>query len=175
MTWPPFPVPSASAARVALCATVTSAAAGAATDGPPFARAMVVPTAITPPPAWPDASSLAPGATVTDFVAVTSIEPPVVPGCVPRAASWPWIVTDPPIPAITMLPVRAPPAVARPGAAMLPPASTRLVTRPSTAAAVSRTVPPWAAMVPVLVTSAMPPPGACVTCFVTSSEISPSP
>ena len=177
---PPCPALPASALIVAPFATVTADAAGAVTALPPAARANVVPSAMVPPPALPDAVILAPLATATLPVPVISILPPVVPGFLPCAETVPVTATPPPVALIATLPVCAPADVTAVLALMTPPAVTRLVMMPSAAAAVSWMVPPWAMMVPVLVTNAatgLPsaPTGAVVTWRVTSMDISPSP
>ena len=75
------------------------------TPGPPFARASVVPTATVPPPAWPEAFSLAPDVSVTVPVALATIDPPLVPGTVPGAASCPSTTIDPPTPFSATVPL----------------------------------------------------------------------
>ena len=172
VTRPPLPFSVAFAAIVAPAATVTFAAVCVeVTPGPPAARSSVVPIATMPPPAWPEASIRAPEATVTLPVALTSMSPPVVPGALPVASSWPSTVIPPPTPFSVTVPTWPPTLFAW----ILPPACTRFCTMPSAARAVSCTVPPSATITPLLVTSAIAPFGACVTWPVTSSDSMPSP
>ena len=176
VTVPPSPVVVARASTFAPLAMLTLFAVGATTDVPPVARASVVPTATVPPPAAPEAFTSAVGASDTDPVALISTAPPFVPAVTPAAATSPPIVSDPPTPRSTTVPVRLPTL----SAAILPPASTSAPTIPSTAAAVSSTVPPSARITPLFVTSALTccpsaPIGACPTCLVTSIDNSPSP
>ena len=79
-----------------------------ATLGPPLARASVVPMATTPPPAWPEASIRAVGASRTVPLASTAMLPPMVPGALPVAESCPATVMLPPTPSSTTVPVRSP-------------------------------------------------------------------
>ncbi len=132
--------------------------------------------ATTPPPARPEAVTRAPSAMVTAPEALTVICPPRAPSALPRADSSPVTMTEPPVPAMSIRPACGPALLAL----IRPPASTRFWTMPSAAAAVSCTVPPFAAMTPVLVTSAVTglpsaPSGACTTWRVTSMDSSPSP
>ena len=157
---------------VAPAAMFTAFAVGCPiTEGPPLERAKVVPIATEPPPAGPDALTLAVGASATVPVAFTTTEPPVVPGARPFAATVPTTTTSPPAPEISTRPV-CPGTLS---AAVVPPAFTRVCTTPSTACAVSKTVPPDAVITPVLVTSAAPPSGAVATCLVTLMDTIPSP
>ena len=90
-------------------------------------------------------------ATVTLPVAFATMLPPVVPGASPVAETCPSMMIEPPTPFSAMRPVLLPTLAAL----IVPPASTRFVTMPSTARAVSCTVPPSARITPVLVTSAV--------------------
>ena len=157
---PPSPRFVASAAMTAPGAMVTLAETRVGvTAGPPLALASVVPIATTPPPWLPEALIRAVAAIATLPVGATSMLPAA-------AESWPSTTIDPPMPFSTTVPLLA---------SMVPPDWTSRPTTPSAARAVNCTVPPSARMIPVLVTSAVAPDGACVTWFVTSSEISPSP
>ena len=170
--WPPLPVSVASAFMVAPDAMDTLfAVCVAVTDGPPCARASVVPIATVPPPALPEAFTRAVLASATLPVAFTATEPPVVPAAKPWADNWPVTSTEPPMPLMEMVPV-LPPAVL---AEILPPAETRFCTTPSAAAAVNCTVPPAARITPSLVTKDVTPSGVWVTCLVTFTDTSPSP
>ena len=141
------------------------------TDGPPAARFRVVPTAIVPPPAGPEAVTFAPGARVTVPLLLSAMAPPVVPAAPPSAVTLPVTITSPPAPAITTRPVFAPTLLA----AIVPPAFTNVCTTPSTALALSTTVPPLAEITPSLVISALVPFGAVVTWPVTLIPTMPSP
>ena len=175
---PPLPLRVALAETFAPAETVTVLAVWVGTTaGPPEARASVVPSATVPPPARPETFSRAVGPSATVSVASTCTAPPLVPAARPAALTSPSIVTEPPTPWSTMVPLR-PDAVVL--AEILPPASIRVLTIPSTALAVSTTLPPSTRIVPVLVTSAdtvfpSGPTGAWVTCLVTSIDIIPSP
>ena len=176
VTRPPSPLAVPSAEIRAPAAIIVRAEVPAGADPVPRARASVVPTATVPPPAWPFAVTRAAGAMLVVSLPATTTLPPVVPGARPSAATRPSITTEPPVPVISICPARAPTVLAR----TLPPACTSVFTTPSAARAVNCTVPPSAAMVPVLVTSAVTvlpsaPTGACVTCLVMSMDTSPSP
>ena len=174
---PPSPIADALAEIFAPASIVVLAAVRfVPTDASPLARASVVPTATRPPPSWPETSIRAPAAIVTASVALTSTCPPLVPAAMPATEMSPATRTSPPRPRTTTVPACSPTLSAR----ILPPAETRVCTMPSTALAVSNTLPPSATMVPVLVTSAttgLPsePAGASRTCPVTSIDSSPSP
>ena len=176
VTRPPWPAPVASADTRAPVATSVRAEVPVGAGPLPVARASVVPSATVPPPAWPLAEMRAVGATTVARLPATVTVPPMVPATRPAAATCPSMTTEPPVPVISIRPAW-PPAVS---AWTLPPARTRFCTTPSAARAVSTMVPPSAAIVPVLVTSAVTilpsgPTGAWRTCFVTSMETSPSP
>ena len=175
VTWPPVPRRPALAASLAPRATLTLAAVSVArVCGPPDARAAVVPMAMTPPPASPEASSVAVAAIVTLPVALATTWPPLVPAATPVALTAPSISTEPPTPETSTRPVRAPTLSAR----SVPPAVTSWRISPSAAWAVSMMVPPSATMTPAFVTSAgtaRPPSETWVTRPVTLSASSPSP
>ena len=169
---PPLPNSDPSAATLAPLWTTTAFAVRAGvTNAPPAARASVVPTATVPPPARPEAITTDPDFNVTVSLASSSIAPPLVPGARPTAESWPSISIEPPMPLIEIDPVLSPTVFAE----IFPPAEIRVCTIPSAARAVSCTVPPAARMIPVLVTNAVVPSGACVTCPVTFTDSNPSP
>ncbi len=173
---PPLPLAVALAARRAPGAMITwLAVSPAGVPGPPRARARVVPTAMVPPPAAPEASRRALPASATVPVASRAMAPPFVPAAAPSASNVPGIRIEPPMPVMAIVPE----CELMLFASIVPPASTRSCTRPSVCRAVSSTVPPWAMIVPVLVTSAVAfaPFGRRTVCAsgVTSSETSPSP
>ena len=112
--------------------------------------------------------------TVTLPVALATIWPPLVPAVVPVAVTSPSISTEPPMPCARIVPVLLPTLLA----AIVPPALTRVRISPSAAEAVSTTVPPFAMIVPVLVTSAgtvWPFSRIFVTWLVTFRASRPSP
>ena len=171
-TVPPFPFRVALAAITAPGATVTLRAVGCpVTDGPPTARASVVPIATVPPPALPDALIRAPWATATAPVVFISTVPPVRPEPRPSAVTRPVTATSPPRPDSITRPVRPAALLAE----ITPPALTSVCTTPSTASALRDTVPPRAETTPVFVTSARVPSGAVRTCRVTLMPSMPSP
>ncbi len=174
VTWPPLPRMRALAERRAPGSTTVLAVVAWPRSAGLVARASVAPTPTIPPPAPPSALIRAVLATVSAPVAFSATWPPAP--APPSAATRPSIRTEPPTPAMAMLPVRLPKVFAW----MRPPASTRFCTMPSAAAAVICTMPPSATMKPVLVTSAVTglpsaPRGAWRTCRVTSMDSRPSP
>ena len=175
-TVPPLPVPRPLAPMRAPAATITSRAVPAGMPAPPgapcaSARAAVVPIATVPPPARPLADTRAVDARATVSVAARVTVPPVVPGARPSARTAPAMLMEPPSADTVMVPGLPPTLLACSRPVLL----TRLVMIPSAARAVSTTVPPSAATVPLLVTNTVAPPGACWTCRVTSTLIRPSP
>ena len=102
---PPLPLTVASAEIRApsWISTPLAMRAGAAV-GPAAARFRVVPTATVPPPAVPEASTTAPGLTITESVASSPTRPPRVPAAVPRASMFPSMVIDPPTPSMVTRP-----------------------------------------------------------------------
>ncbi len=176
VTRPPPPACRASAATRAPAAITVRRDVPAGAGPLPAARAAVVPTATSPPPPAPEADRRAPRASVVVSLPATTTVPPLLPGVRPSAARRPSITTEPPVPATSMRPVRPSTVLAW----MVPPARTSVCTTPSAATALSCTTPPSAAMVPVLVTSAVTglpsgPAGTCRTCPVTLMATRPSP
>ncbi len=176
VTRPPLPLALASAEIRAPAAMAVRPDVPAGAAPVPRARMRVVPSAIVPPPAMPEALICAPPATDVVWLAMTTTSPPVLPGALPSAARRPSTTTEPPVPVISIRPVRSPTLLAW----ICPPARTRFCTTPSAAFAVSCTTPPSAMIVPVLVTSAVTglpsgPRGACFTWPVTSIDTRPSP
>ena len=154
-TLPPLPRRVASARRAAPAATVTP-------------RVLALPTATRPPPAPPEASSVAPVGTTTLPVAETLMLPPCPARL--RAVMAPPAVAPPPSARSTAWP---PPTAMRP-VLLTRVLLTRVSTTPLMALALSCTLPPRALMVPLLVTRAAPS-GLLRTCWVTSRLSRPSP
>ncbi len=170
--WPPLPERSASAATDAPGAMLTSWAAGAGVPTPPRARASVVPIATVPPPPRPEALIRLPAVRLTSPVACTATWPPRLRRSpMPRADMAPETIAAPPSASISTVPPRRPLLSAE----ITPPAVTRLVTMPSTAAVDSVMRPPSAAITPSLVTSAACPRAPWIVCRLTSIDSSPSP
>ncbi len=106
VTLPPLPLAVASALICAPEAMLTAAARGAVLSlAPAAARARLVPSAMVPPPAWPEALITALEATATVPVASASTLPPVLPASVPCASRLPAILMPPPTACREMVPV----------------------------------------------------------------------
>jgi hypothetical protein len=169
---PPLPFTVASAVIVEpLLTTSVLVVAAAMPVAPSLARFSVVPSATVPPPALPETLIRACAPMIVVSLPETFTSPPAVPGALPSAVTTPSTRTSPPAPLISTRPVRDAVLLAL----ICPPASTSVCTTPSTASAVSTTVPPRASITPELVTSALVPSGALATCLVTLIDTSPSP
>ena len=164
-TPPPLPLVMASASIVAPCATLVACAFCC---GP--APWKLPPINAVPPPASPDTSIRAPGAKVT-LSPSTATWPPVSPAPLPEASSVPDTLVPPPEPDSTIWPLTAATLVA----SMMPLVLMTFSMTPLAAAAVSSTVPPSAASVPLFSMSARAPGATCSTGAVIANFNSPSP
>ena len=158
---PPWPRTVASARIVAPRSTVVLRAMVWLRPTP------VVPTRTVPPPAPPEASSVAPAATRTERSDCTAMVPPRWPAA-PVASTLPVTSTPPPVARSATWPGWPASVLAR----MVPVLRTRPSMRSPAADAVSSTEPPLASIRPSLVTTPAPPPR---TAWVMSMLISPSP